>query len=295
MRIALLTGLLLAVNTADAITGITYYHNDVLGSPVLATAEDGSVLWRARYRPFGSRDQGGGEYAASLANPVWYGGHERDAETGLTYMQARYYDPVLGRFLAADPAGFTADNLHSFNRYAYANNNPYRYVDPDGRESIVFSLRGTAAAGTGVSAGTGIYLSFPGRDQVPFDAGIVSYGAAVLGADVSATANVALLAGGRDNLEGVQLTTGMTLPVTGAVGPAIDVEHIINPVTGESAGSSLGAGLTAFPTASVALGTSFVTFSLRDTLLGGSAEVGVPDPGATEAQALDQWFWHLAN
>ncbi|WP_255418898.1 RHS repeat-associated core domain-containing protein [Paraglaciecola sp. MB-3u-78] len=52
---------------------------------------------------------------------------------GLTYMQARYYDPVIGRFYSNDPIGFR--DVHSFNRYAYANNNPYKYIDPDGRET----------------------------------------------------------------------------------------------------------------------------------------------------------------
>jgi hypothetical protein len=40
----------------------------------------------------------------------------------------------LGRFLSVDPVQFREDNIFSFNRYAYANNNPYRYFDPDGRE-----------------------------------------------------------------------------------------------------------------------------------------------------------------
>ncbi|WP_249118577.1 RHS repeat-associated core domain-containing protein [Pseudoalteromonas sp. NEC-BIFX-2020_015] len=47
-------------------------------------------------------------------------------------MQARYYDPVIGHFYSNDPVGFT--NIHTFNRYAYANNNPYKYIDPDGME-----------------------------------------------------------------------------------------------------------------------------------------------------------------
>ena len=45
-------------------------------------------------------------------------------------MQARYYDPVIGRFYSNDPIGFR--DVHSFNRYAYANNNPYSYIDPTG-------------------------------------------------------------------------------------------------------------------------------------------------------------------
>lgn len=48
-------------------------------------------------------------------------------------MQARYYDPVIGRFYSNDPVGFK--NVHNFNRYTYANNNPYKYTDPDGRDA----------------------------------------------------------------------------------------------------------------------------------------------------------------
>jgi uncharacterized protein RhaS with RHS repeats len=54
-------------------------------------------------------------------------------------MQARYYDPVIGRFMSNDPIGFR--DVHSFNRYAYANNNPYKYVDPDGNNPAVAIAR----------------------------------------------------------------------------------------------------------------------------------------------------------
>ena len=65
-----------------------------------------------------------------------YTGHLEDKDIDLTYMQQRYYDPVIGRFYSNDPVGFTADKPMMFNRYAYANNNPYKYTDPDGREAI---------------------------------------------------------------------------------------------------------------------------------------------------------------
>ena len=68
----------------------------------------------------------------SPASQQGYTGHVGDS-TGLVYMQARYYDPVIGWFYSNDPVGFKG--VHSFNRYAYANNNPYKYVDPDGRET----------------------------------------------------------------------------------------------------------------------------------------------------------------
>lgn len=55
------------------------------------------------------------------------------------YMQARFYDPAVGRFLSTDPVGFSDSNPFTFNRYAYGNNNPYKYTDPDGRESYLVS------------------------------------------------------------------------------------------------------------------------------------------------------------
>ena len=63
-----------------------------------------------------------------------------DSTLGLTYMQARYYDPVIGRFYSNDPVGFKSSNIHSFGRYTYGNNNPYKYVDPDGNEAKSFFL-----------------------------------------------------------------------------------------------------------------------------------------------------------
>jgi uncharacterized protein RhaS with RHS repeats len=65
-------------------------------------------------------------------------------------MQARYYDPVIGRFYSNDPVGAQAHlakrNIHGFNRYAYANNNPYKYVDPDGKEADVAAVWAFALA-----------------------------------------------------------------------------------------------------------------------------------------------------
>jgi len=46
-------------------------------------------------------------------------------------MQARYYDPVIGRFYSNDPVGFTGE-VDTFNRYSYVANTPYKYTDPTG-------------------------------------------------------------------------------------------------------------------------------------------------------------------
>jgi RHS repeat-associated protein len=58
-----------------------------------------------------------------------------DGETGLVYMQQRYYDPQIGRFLSVDPVGVSSAMGTNFNRYWYANNNSFRFVDPEGLQA----------------------------------------------------------------------------------------------------------------------------------------------------------------
>ncbi len=105
-------------------TAVTYYHTDALGSPVAQTDASGAVIKHTAYRPWGAPADGSYEQGPG------YTGHVTDARTGLSYMQQRYYDPIAGRFLSVDPV---AASPESFNRYWYANNNPYRFTDPDGR------------------------------------------------------------------------------------------------------------------------------------------------------------------
>jgi len=71
-----------------------------------------------------------------------------DKATGLVYMQQRYYDPLIPRFLSVDPITAYSNPVGAFNRYWYANNNPYRFTDPDGRESgIAFKVVNEATHG----------------------------------------------------------------------------------------------------------------------------------------------------
>ncbi|WP_190322036.1 RHS repeat domain-containing protein [Candidatus Enterovibrio escicola] len=121
---------------------VTYYHTDALGTPVAATDEGGHVLWREHYSPFGEKLD---DSQASQSSNVGYTGHQFDSDTGLVYMQARYYDPVIGRFYSNDPISAvehfnTPNGIHGFNRYAYANNNPYKYIDPDGKSSHLLGV-----------------------------------------------------------------------------------------------------------------------------------------------------------
>ena len=132
--------LLMLLTTANAVAaeGIVYYHTDALGSVVAATDEQGDVLWREAYQPFGTRMEG---QVSSADNTPLFAGKPHDDAIGLSYFGARYYDPEIGRFMGIDPVGVDPADFHSFNRYAYANNNPYRYVDPDGRSSTLAALQ----------------------------------------------------------------------------------------------------------------------------------------------------------
>lgn len=123
---------LIATLPAHAGDKITYYHNDALGSPVAATNQLGQVVWRETYKPHGERTTNA---TASATNKVWFTGKQEESALGINYFGARWYHPEVGRFLVIDPAGVAPDNLYSFNRYAYANNNPLGFFDPDGRDS----------------------------------------------------------------------------------------------------------------------------------------------------------------
>ncbi len=118
--------LLLASPTFAADT-VYYYSSDTLHSEVVIIDASRNVVERTYYAPYGAvlnRD---------LRDGPGYTGHEEDPETGLLYMQQRYYCPECGRFLSVDPVDVDPTSGGNFNRYAYANDNPYRYTDPDGR------------------------------------------------------------------------------------------------------------------------------------------------------------------
>lgn len=120
-----LIALLFTALPTQAAEEVTYYHNDQLGSPIAATDSAGTVLWQQAYDPWGYK-------LTSTTNERAYTGHWEDPDTGLSDYQARWYSPTIGRFTRMDPVVWNENNVKSFNRYAYANNSPYRYTDPDG-------------------------------------------------------------------------------------------------------------------------------------------------------------------
>ena len=107
---------------------LTYQHTDALGTPVVKTSAGRVVLQRREYEPYGKL------LNTPLESGPGYAGHDTDPATLYTYMQQRYYDPRVGRFLSVDPVTpYGTGDMRLFNRYAYAANSPYTFKDPDGR------------------------------------------------------------------------------------------------------------------------------------------------------------------
>ncbi len=116
---------------------VKYQHTDALGSLVAVTDQGRNVIERMAYESFGTTIGG------PAKDGPGYTGHVRDAATGMNYMQQRYYDPSIGRFLSVDPVSADPNSGAMFNRYAYAFNNPYAFTDPDGRRPKSLGASGT--------------------------------------------------------------------------------------------------------------------------------------------------------
>ena len=108
-------------------TDVTYYHPDHLGSSSIMTDASGNQLTHYEYTPYGAVVQTEG----ADSTPYKFTGKELD-QTGLYFYGARYYDPVIGRFITADTIVQAPYDPQSLNRYSYCRNNPLNYVDPSG-------------------------------------------------------------------------------------------------------------------------------------------------------------------
>jgi RHS repeat-associated protein len=119
---------------ASSLPSATMRHqfDNHLGTACLELDENAVVISYEEYYPYGCTSyQAGRTIAEASLKRYRYIGRERDEETGLYYLGARYYAPWLGRWIAADPAGLVdGDNL-----MRYARNNPIRFTDASGTES----------------------------------------------------------------------------------------------------------------------------------------------------------------
>lgn len=228
---------------------VVYTHTDALGSPVARTGPGPVLLTRTRFEPYGKPATAKPSKETSV---IGYTGHVQDAETDLVYMQQRYYDPIVGRFLSVDPVVTDANTGKGFGLYTYVDNNPYSKVDPDGRFALSFEavlgfgggvtigynrstteLAITVNAGAGVSGGAQLDprsgengRASPADSTAPATAGIAVnvYGKA--GGEVSTPVATGSL--------GAKVTVGKDLTTGGMVGG-------LSPEAGISKRGGLGA------------------------------------------------------
>ena len=113
-----------------------YLHGERLGSASLLTDSAGVVVERMSYDIWGQvRALASGSNTTILKiqyHTKSYTGHEALADVDLVHMNGRVYDPILGRFMSADPFVQYAYNSQSYNRYSYVLNNPLGATDPTG-------------------------------------------------------------------------------------------------------------------------------------------------------------------
>jgi RHS repeat-associated protein len=108
-----------------------YFMHDGLGSVSHLIDGSGTDVGDYLYDAFGNF-----RWQFGPANYWFYAGEQRDSESGLYYLRARYYDPASGRFLGQDPLAGSMGNPQSQNRYAYALNNPVGLTDPLGLSAL---------------------------------------------------------------------------------------------------------------------------------------------------------------
>ena len=135
-------------------SGLFFYHNNHLGSATLVTDSKGKEKLRLHYTPYGQVDIGAsGVYdfekkkltlalkdASAFYLSVRFTGQDYDPENDLYYYNARYYDPVIGRFTTADSIIDGEFTTKGYNRYSYVHGNPIKYTDPSGHFIVSFLI-----------------------------------------------------------------------------------------------------------------------------------------------------------
>ena len=128
--------------TSFSYNGTMYFYvknlqGDVIRIIDLAGTEVASYVYDA----WGNIKDTNGEPTIREINPIRYRGYVYDTETGLYYLQSRYYDLFAGRFLNADAYYDTCNSVLSTNMFAYCESDPINYIDPYGYASYKNSYR----------------------------------------------------------------------------------------------------------------------------------------------------------
>jgi len=178
-------------------TATRYFHQDHLGSIAAIADEGGQLIERLAYDPWGKRRHVDGYSDPTDSLIGWstergYTMHEHLDEIGVIHMNGRVYDPLISRFLSADPFIQSPQDLQSHNRYAYVLNNPLAYTDPSGYFSFKKLFRTAVSIAVAVYFGPAVIGNFAGAGQL-FAA--ASFGGSAAAAGVANAAVAGFLSG----------------------------------------------------------------------------------------------------
>lgn len=212
---------------------VEYVHMDAIGNVRAVTDQAGNIVERHDFLPFG--EEWCGTAPCSNVTPGQsrrFTGKERDAETGLDYFGARYYGASVSRFTTVDPVYTWQQNLvdpQRWNRYAYARNNPQRYIDPDGR--VIATAAGALIGG----ASGAVFAAIQGRNVWAGAAGGATAGA-MFGLVIDTAGTAALGYGALAAAGGLSAGTGLAVErsIAGEPLPASDL------IVAVTAGAVLG-------------------------------------------------------
>lgn len=160
-------GKMVAIVSQEAIAKVLYVHHDHLGSIQAYSDEVGNLYQELSYDAWGLRrnPETLEAYEFSTSSNAFdehgFGGHEHIDLFELINMDGRMYDPVVGRFISADPFVQCPDFTQSLNRYAYCINNPLTLIDPSGYswfsrnwKALTASIVGIAVSVVTLGSGT---------------------------------------------------------------------------------------------------------------------------------------------
>jgi RHS repeat-associated protein len=118
---------------AEVHSGVpSFFEQDGSNSITSLSSITASLIDTYVYDSFGTVHTSTG----ALTNNLQFSSRDFDAETGLLYLRARYYDPAVGRFVSEDPQRFAA----GLNFYSYVGNNPANYIDPSGERDVYVAI-----------------------------------------------------------------------------------------------------------------------------------------------------------
>ena len=197
-------GLLFIYNGSELI-GFNYndktysYVKDVTGN-ILAIIKDGEEVVRYIYDSYGNTQVYGYDNNGELEvnnsdsfigniNPFRYKSYYLDKESGLYYLNSRYYNSEVGRFISPDDISYLDNKtINGLNLYCYCVNNPVMYADPEGQSAILIGLIIGAIIGACIGFGAATYIDYQDDGEI-FNGSVAWYdyaGATILGGAVGA-------------------------------------------------------------------------------------------------------------